>query len=87
MQRAAGIGGGDEVDSEGIMRAREETHASSTSPRKTPPIAGFLAHDGNFIACFHIEFPEFSIARECEQYSRPTSVNALLEIVVLFFVI
>jgi hypothetical protein len=69
------------------MRAREETHASSTSPRKTPPIAGFLAYDGNFIACFHIQLPEFNIAREREQYSRPTSVNVLLEMVVLVFVI
>jgi hypothetical protein len=70
----------------GIMRAREETHASSRSPRETPSIAGFLAYDGNFIACFHIQFPGFNIARECKQYSRPTSVNALLEMIVLVFV-
>lgn len=71
----------------GIMGAREEAHTSSASPRKTPPIAGFLAHDGDFIACFHIQFPGFSIARECEQYSRPTSVNVLLEMVVSVIVI
>lgn len=71
----------------GIMRAREETHTSSTSPRKTHSIAGFLAYDGNFIACFHIQFLGFSIASECEQYPRPTSVNALLEMIVFVFVI
>jgi hypothetical protein len=46
-----------------------------------------LAYNGNFIACLHIQFPEFSIAREREQYSCPTSVDALLEKIVFVFVI
>jgi len=67
------------------MRTRDETHASSTSPHKAPPITGFLAHDSNFVACFHVQFPEISIAHEREQYSRPTSVDALLEMILFLF--
>jgi len=46
-----------------------------------------LAYDSDFIARFHIQFPEFSIAREREQYSRPTSVDALLGVIVFGFLI
>jgi hypothetical protein len=45
-----------------------------------------LAYDGNFIACFYIQFPEISIAREREQYSSPTTVNVLLEMIIFIFV-
>ena len=63
---------------------REETH-TTTTPHKTPSIADLLAYDGNFIACFYIQFPEISIAREREQYSSPTTVN-VLEIIIFIFV-
>jgi hypothetical protein len=46
-----------------------------------------LAYDGNFIACFYIQFPEISIAREREQHSCPTTVDAFLEMIIFIFVI
>jgi hypothetical protein len=54
------------------------------SPHKTPSIACLLVYDDNFIACLHIQFPEISIAREREQHSCPTSVDGLLEMVIVF---
>jgi hypothetical protein len=68
----------------GIIRTREEAHTTSMSPHKTPSIACLLVYDYNFIACLHIQFPEISIARKREQYSCPTSVDGLLEMVFVF---
>lgn len=68
----------------GIVRTREETHTTSMGPHKTPSIACMLVYDDNFIACLHVQFPEISIAREREQYSCPTSVDGLLEMVIVF---
>jgi hypothetical protein len=57
------------------------------SSHKTPSIACLLAYDGDFIAWFYIQFPEISIAREREQYSCPTSVGALLEMIIFLVVV
>jgi hypothetical protein len=56
-------------------------------PYKTPSVACLLAYDGDFIACIYIQFPEISIAREREQYSCPTSVGALFEMIIFFVVV
>jgi hypothetical protein len=71
----------------GIIRAGEEPHTTSPSLHKTPSVADLLANDSDFIACFHIQFPEFSLALEREQYSRPASVDVLLEVVIFAFVV
>jgi len=67
----------------GIIRTRNEPHATPTGLYETPSVANLLANDGNFIARFHIQFPEFSFACECEQHSGLVSVDVLLEMIML----
>ena len=72
----------------GVIRAGEEPHATSMGLHETPSVGDLLANDGDFIARFHIQFPEFSFARERVQHPRPASAHVLvLEMIVLACVI
>jgi hypothetical protein len=73
----------------GIIRAREEPHTTSTGLHETPSVADLLANDGDFVARFHIQLPEFSFACERVQHSRLASADVVLplEMIVLVCVI
>jgi len=73
----------------GIIRAREEPHTTSTGLHETPSVTDLLANDGDFVARFHIQLPEFNFARERVQHSRLASADVVvsLEMIILACII